>query len=631
MQHDVAEKVLRAYPARKLNGAMARSIIEAWALANGWSEDRWGNYHTRSGRRIKLTKQRLQRQEKRGGSWRNLSSTPIIEAAQNVVRKAAETVGDEAVLAKVTKAKEKRQGAKEKRRSQAETASRKARVEDMASKVASMEDPVGFVTMYETGEPSAAFKRRWTELANQIGHLQSIGRMPVDEDFFRTVHPPLAPVLIDTKAQWTEEVDGVPYTVTMRHADANRCVVELGSVASMGLQNRVDPITKAAVIDWEKRVGDSYVSGYIQRLRGKDPVALLFFIQSEHKQRGAGSRVLDLWCNLMEAFGVDVWLAEAVGDEGRAFLHARVQRGRLEILGERGSNLVVRCTGGYRGRQQSLPLVKNPADVYAFPERPERVEIGSRSYALSDVGVPAKVSDAVTDDLIDELVDEIAGPEEDAGARVIDMGGNRWRYIWVYEPESNRLEMYRLSDGEWKVLGRGGDFPETERKLRSSGQLNTVSPAELEEFEQAMRARSDETLSALQESWEEMKGDQQRLVDALVLDFYEQRVKPEVERAWSEIDRGVFPFDFVYNERIGDHESRENQARMHALHRVMDRTGFTRKEDSELERFVLRSLDLDSWEGLDDPQSVEWALSDVLDQRVYPTVKRGRRRRGYEP
>jgi hypothetical protein len=626
MRREVAEKVLDAYPMKKLNGAMARTIVHAWAQASGWEQDRWGNYHPAPGRRIKLTKQRVQRQEKRGGSWRNRASTPLIGAAQNLVKKAAEALGDQEALAKVEGAQAKRRGAKEKRRTKAEEEARKKQVEDMASKVVSMERPMGFVSMYEGGEPSADFKRRWTDLANQIGYLQEIGRMPVDQDFFRTVHPPLAPVLIESEAEWVEEVDGVPYTVTLRHGDVDRAVIELGSIGSMGVQNRVDPITKAAIPSFEHREGDSYVSGYVQRRRGKDPVALLFFIQSQNKQAGAGSRVLDLWCNLMDSFGVDVWLAEAVGDEGRAFLQAKVRAHRLEILGERGANLVVRCAGGYRGRQQPLPFVKNPADVYAFPERPERVQVGSRSYALSDVGVPIKLS---PEDIAE--LEDMEEPSMGDGPRVIDAGGNRWRYIWVYEPQSDRLESYRYSDGEWKVLSSRDEFPETFRKLQASGQLNTVSPEELEEFEQAMRARSDEALSSLQEWWEDEKGDQQRLVDALVLDFYEQQVKPEVERAWADIDRGVFPFDFVYNERIGEHESREDQARMHALHQAMKRTGFTREEDAAVERFVIRSLALDSWEDLDDQQSIEWALSDVLYQRIYPTVKRGARRRGYVP
>jgi hypothetical protein len=614
MKQEVAEAVLEAYPGKKLSGAMARAIVHAWAQASGYEQDRWGNYHPREGLRIKLTKQRMQRQEKRGRDWRNLSSTPLISAAQNLVVKAAEARGDEEVHGKVSGAREQRRGAKEQRAEKALEEARKAQVESMAAKVVSAEDPGGFVAMYESGEPSPAFKSRYLELTKQIDHLQRSGRTPVDRDFFSTTSPPLAPILIESKADWLEEVDGVPYTVTLRHADQDRAVIEIGAIGTMGLTNRVDPITKAAVIDFEPREGDSYASGYVQRRKGQDPVALLFFIQSAQSRTGAGSRILDLWCNLMDAYGVDVWLAEAVGDEGMAFLNAKAGLGRLEILGKRGANLVVRCTGGYRGRQQSLAL--NPGNIFEFPHRPERVEVGSRSYALSDVGVPVK-----------GLPDDPPEEEDDESARVIDMGGNRWRYIWVWEPASDRLDMYRFSDGEWKVFSTRSEFPETFAQLQRSGQLNTVTAEGLVEFEAAMRQRGDEALSALQEWWEEEKGDQQRLVDALVLRFYEEQVRPEVERAWEEIDRGVFPFDFSMRDFP---ESKEDQARMHVLHRVMERLGFTRKEDSELERFVLRSLGLSSWEDLDDQQSIEWAQGDVLDQRVYPTVKRGQRRRGYE-
>lgn len=623
MRPEVARAVLEAYPHKKLTGAIAREIVTAWADASGWHRDRWGNWHPREGLRIKLTKQRVQRQKKRvGGRWSNVRSTPMIEAAQNIVKKAATALGDEEVLGRIEGARSKRKAAQRKRQEVATAEERKKAVEDMAAKVISMERPMGFVTMYETDKPSEDFARRYMELTGQIDRLQKAGRMPTDQDFFRTMQPPIAPVLIDSKASWVEEVDGVPYTVTLRHGDRDRAVVEIGSIGSMGLTNRVDPITKMAVVDFEAREGDSYISGYIKRRPDDVPVALLFFIQSQTKQRGGGSRALDLWCNLMDSFGVDAWVAEAVGEEGVAFLDKKVAQGRLESLGQQGSNIVMRCTGGYRGRQQPLPYVKNPADVFSFPERPERVTIGERTFALSDVGVPMNVLDAGID-LDIELPDE--------PARVIDMGGERFRYIWVHEPESDRLEMYRYSDGEWKVLSNSREFPGTFRKLRETGQLNTVTPQELQAFETEMRRRSDAALASLQSWWEEAKGDEQRKVDDLVAAFFEERVRPVVERGFAEIEQGVYPFDFEFNERVADFVPREEQARMHVLRKAMEREDFSYGEDSALEKYVLQGLGHRSWEDLEDQQSIQWAFHDFLDQVAYPLAKRrqGRGRRGY--
>jgi len=613
----VARSILEIYPGKKLTNATAREVVLVWAASSGWREDRWGNFHPREGLRVKLTKQRVQRQKKRDdGTWSNATSTPLIEAAQNLVQKAAEVLGNEEVLGKVSGAKEARRGAQQARASKAETEARKRQVEAMAAKVISMEDPVGFLTLYETDKAPAVFQRRYTELTGQIDRLQALGRMPTDQDFFRTTHPPLAPVLIQSMASWVEEVDGVPYTVSLRHADRDRAIIEIGSIGSMGLTNRIDPITKAAVIDFERREGDSYISGYIHRRAGQAPAALLFFIQSQEKRRGGGGRALDLWCHLMDSFGVDAWLAEAVGSDGEAFLGRKVASGRLENLGRRGANFVMRCTGGYRGRQ--LSLTPNTADVLSFPERPPRVEIAGRSYALSKVGVPmfweepSPFSVQVFD--LDEL--------DDQGARVIDAGGNPWRYVWIYEPTGNRLEMYRYSDGDWKVAGSAQDYAQVFRELERSGQLNRVSPQEQVEFEQAMRERYEGTLGALKEAWEAEKSPQQQQVEDLIARFYVEEVQPEVERAWAAIDRGVYPFDFGFNERIAEYEPREDQARMHVLHTTMRRLGFTDEEGSALERYVLGQMGLEDISQLEDMQSIQWGLSDILYDHVFPTVKR---------
>lgn len=599
MRDEVAVAILDAYPRRKMTRAEAKEVVKAWAESSGWHRDRWGNYHPREGIRIKLTKQRVQRQSKSGGRWSNLSSTPYIGAAQNLVKKAAEAADDEEALAKVTQRKARRREEREKRAAQAQEEGRRERIEAMVAKVISAEDPVGFLSMYETGSAGPEFKSRYAELGGQIDRLQRMGRTPVDQDFFRTQHPPLAPVLMDSEAQWVEEIDGVPYTVTLRHGQANRAVVEIGHIGSMGLGTRVDPITRAAMPTFEEREGDAYLSGYILRRPGADPTALLFLLQSLHKQRGAGSRVLDLWCNLMDAYGIDAWVAEAVGDEGVAFLERKVAHGRLEKLGERGSNLVMRCVGGYRGRQQQLAL--NPADVFRFPERPERVTIGSRTYAISDVGVPMRIGDVPADE-----------EDEEVGAHLLTGLGTPWRYIWVYEPESGRLESYRHSDGEWKVLASAGDYPDTFRELQERGHLNRVTPEEMGEFEAEMRRRNDEAIARLQEAWEEVKGDEQREVDALVRRYFDERLRGRVERALDDAEQGVYPFDFEFNDRIP--RSREHQAKTHVITQALSRAGYFQPYGTELEAYVLDAMGIGDVDELDDPQSLQWAAYDFTDE-----------------
>lgn len=249
----------------------------------------------------------------------------------------------------------------------------------------------------------------------------------------------------------------------------------------------------------------------------------------------------------------------------------------------------------------------NPADIHDFPARPDRVTIGSRTYALSDVGVPMMASDE------DEPAPPMMGE-----ARIIDAGGNRWRYVWVFEPDADRLEMYRLSDGEWKVLAAQSDYPETFVVLQRLGQLNVVTPEELEEFEAEMRSRNAETLAALRESIETHKSDEDRRVDELVAQYFREEVEPALRRRWSEIDQGVLPFDFEYNERIP--RPAAEQARMHVLHRELKRAGFP---GEPLEDYIIAALGYERWEDLEDPQAIDWAARDFLHEVAYPLATSG--------
>ncbi|RLB36382.1 MAG: hypothetical protein DRH30_15040 [Deltaproteobacteria bacterium] len=240
-------------------------------------------------------------------------------------------------------------------------------------------------------------------------------------------------------------------------------------------------------------------------------------------------------------------------------------------------------------------------DVVSLPRPPERVTIGSRSYALSNVGVPA-------------ISTESLGGDDENGPRIIHGGGRDFRYIWIYTESDGRLDMYRYSDGEWKVLGNASDYPQTFVKLRESRQLNTVSDAEAEEFEAAMRVINLEAFEAIQAYLDEHSSDEQKRVDALVKIFYEKEVIPTAESAWSAIDVGVFPISFRYDKEFADRSGveKERQAKTHALNEAIARSGFGLDEDSPLEEFVVRGLGLRDAGELEDIQSIHWAYHDVL-------------------
>lgn len=354
MDEAVATAILAAYPRRKMKLADAAVVVHAWLRAAGIGQDRWGNYKENDTNRFKLTKQRLQRQVRSGGDWRNTRSTPLLEAALNLVQIAAKVLGDETVLQKASGAKTKRKDEAQERAVKAKEEALRREVMGLVAKAVSAEMPDEFAVFHDTGSASPEFEARYSELVHTIQSLRRLGKPPSDQDLFSSFEPPLAPLLMDLDAQWVEEVRGVPYTVTVRHADSNRAVVEIGYVGRSGIGTQVDPIRGWATPSFESREGDGYLSGWVKR--GKDgPVGALFLLQSQDKQQGAGGRILDLWCNLMASYGVRHWVAQGVGEEGQAFLAAKVRSGRLLETGREGSQIVMQCLGGPEGKQPMLP------------------------------------------------------------------------------------------------------------------------------------------------------------------------------------------------------------------------------------------------------------------------------------
>jgi hypothetical protein len=359
MREEVARAVLKARPA-KLDLSGARSVLTAWAEASGWEQDRWGNYHPGPGRRVKFTARVMQRQNKIEGEWRNVSSTPLISAATNVLHKAAEAVGDEGAVASMAAAKERRVTSRKKAQGRAADKAARANAEAIAAKLISVEMPVEFAALHDTGHATREFQARFSDIVRSVQGLRAISKEPTDQDLFRSTHPPLAPLLVSgIQAEWVEDVRGVPYTVTVRHSRKNEAIIEIGTTAAGGmLGHRIDPVTMSvSSLMSVGREGDGYLSGRIVRGE-RGPHGALFMISAQQRQQGSGGRILDLWCNLMEAYGARFWVAEAVGKEGEAFFQAKIRAGRLEEIERRGSNIIMRCLGGPEARQQQLPGVR---------------------------------------------------------------------------------------------------------------------------------------------------------------------------------------------------------------------------------------------------------------------------------
>jgi len=349
-----AERVLRLYTGGKLTTRAALPLLREWALAKGMTEDRWGNFHMEDGHRIKFTKQRMRVEGKGGRGWSAIESYPLIDAGYMAIRDAAKAAGRDDVFEKARGSLRSRRSSKKKSRQKRLSKAKEAALSQMAKLIASSEDPFYFYEVVDEEAPADDYESRVFELSRELRALEERGKPVTDADVFSASSVPAALLHMPGEAQWIEEVDGVAYSIWIKHREGRKATIEIGTSSESGFGGSVDPLGYSMHYGSGPGKGDAYISGYVERLRGHAPVGILFMIVSHNKQHGAGSRVLDIWCDLMAAFGVERWAAKAVGEEGEAFFAARERAGRLRRIGSRGSDIAFECEGGPRGRQTRL-------------------------------------------------------------------------------------------------------------------------------------------------------------------------------------------------------------------------------------------------------------------------------------
>jgi hypothetical protein len=347
----VAEAVLRAWDGRKVTLASGKTIVQAW-LGVRHPRDAWGNFIVKEGQiRWHFGKQTVKQQEKSFGEWRDRKSLGLIDAANVLLTKAARTLGREAELAKLLGQRAARGEQKEKRTSRASQKRLEEQAQVWATKLVSQRDPEAYVrtlTIAEKSEARDTFLAAARETYQQCLKQLEAGGSYSDAEIVSTEDPPFA-AFFDKRCvyEWNEDVQGVPYTFFVKQKEVDLCEVHVGRPTESGMTGRIDPMTHME--SWAGPTvgakGDGYISGLVQRKIGQAPTGVLFFISAHEKKKGSGTRMLDAWCSLMSGWGVDRWIAQAVGEEGEAFITARVRAGRLVLHGRRGHDLVLSCVG----------------------------------------------------------------------------------------------------------------------------------------------------------------------------------------------------------------------------------------------------------------------------------------------
>jgi len=326
-------------PGRKVDGDVATHAIQAYLRAEKkLTPDRWGNFVEPDGKtRWKIADRVLKRERKFDFGWKNMQSVSKVAFATEVLASAYATV--EGAYGEVKEAEEKRLTAADKSRTKA--AEKRAAEEAAAAavKVVGMEEPDLALRSLFDRDARVALKEIEKRAAPLAAEFLRLG-VPSDQQLGFHYTQPHWLAFAGYNYNSDVKVSGVTYTVTYTAHGRGQVAVEVGAVSD--IRGRVDPFGHG--VDFyggEERRGDAYISGKLEMGDDGAVRASLFYLQATKKHSGAGRRILQIWTDIVKAHGQDVFIAEAVGEEGQAFIEALARHNVLEIVKRSGSYMLV--------------------------------------------------------------------------------------------------------------------------------------------------------------------------------------------------------------------------------------------------------------------------------------------------
>lgn len=235
------------------------------------------------------------------------------------------------------------------------------------------------------------------------------------------------------------------------------------------------------------------------------------------------------------------------------------------------------------------------ANVVPFkPKKPSgpTLLISGRKYVLSDYW---------------PFFSDMVGEPQEGGARLI-MNEPRFSYLWAFDTEKKTVGMWRVSDGDEKVVGSASSHTSEIIALDRKGQLNRVTHEEFRAIERFMRDKQDDTLKSMKKYLESVADDWDREAKKLAQELFDERFLPRILAKFREIENGVKPLGFKVDPHRLEHRSADDQARMFVAMQILKDF----KLDA-LDAFVkTKGIDPDNPPG--DIQALDWGLKDVLDE-----------------
>lgn len=325
-------------PAR-LTVRSAVALLRAYLSGSGLSADRWGNYPLGAERRWHFSAQNLKLQEKYQGSWMDVESKPVIDAALAALAEAATSAGDEACARRVREAAAARGAASSRRSDKAAAEAKAAAARAAAFRRLAELHPRDALRGLGWGQKldaarAEALQAELAALAEQALSGGIRGAAPP----VSAARPPTLPLARRESYEWVERVGGSGYTVSVLHSEPGRASVEIGA-SGVSVDASTGGWRPASA---RGRVGDAYIAGSVSVSRSGEMSASLLLIVSRRPM--AGAQAMSVWCSVMRGYGVKRWVGQGVNAQGERLLRGLERIGHLRVASLSGSTAVVECS-----------------------------------------------------------------------------------------------------------------------------------------------------------------------------------------------------------------------------------------------------------------------------------------------
>jgi len=209
-----------------------------------------------------------------------------------------------------------------------------------------------------------------------------------------------------------------------------------------------------------------------------------------------------------------------------------------------------------------------------------------------------------------DLAEEPPDSDEGFGARIIrGPVTNKWKYLWAYNTDRQRITMWRATDGNEKLEDSSRSQAARIARLDRKGQLNRVTNEEYRKVEAYMRKLENDTLEALQRYLEENKGDVQKKVDETLKGLLDT-LRPKLDAQLDALEKGVVPLG--WHPPVGVHEQYVVRSKYtYVISRFLEREFSLQKCEDYLRS---KGIDVDA-PGVD-IQAAQWARDDLI-QAIY--------------